>query len=61
MTDEAHDKLVEIFFRAFPAVDGAELGAVLEAVRRVLEEELRKACWLERRHLYARCMARLRN
>lgn len=55
MSDEARDRLVEIFFRAFPSMDGEELGMVLEEVRKVVDEDLRRACWLRRRWVQQSC------
>jgi hypothetical protein len=57
MTEDGHDKLVEIFFRAFPSMDGQELGAVLEEVRKLLDEELKQRCWLERRKIIGSCVS----
>lgn len=58
MTDDGHDKLVEIFFRAFPSMDGQDLGAVLEEVRKVFEEEIKQRCWLERRNIIGSCVSK---
>lgn len=58
MSDEGRDKLVEIFFRAFPALDGEELGMVLEEVRQLIDDELRRACWMQRRWLNRTCASK---
>lgn len=61
MSDEASDALVDLFFQAFPSVDGPELGFVLDRIMKILDAEIREACRQERRLLMVRANARSKN
>lgn len=58
MSDDGRDRLVEILFRAFPSIDGEELGAVLEEVRQLVEEEIARVCWIKKRRIDGGCESR---